>query len=498
MKEKALEVLKKLSENNYESYLVGGYPRDLILGRKTNDIDICTSATPKEILEIFDDVIVSDMQYGSVVIVYKGCKFDTTTFRKEIKYESNRKPVKIKYIKDIKKDLLRRDFTINTLCIDKDGNLLDILNIRSDLDNKLLKTVGNPRYRIKEDSLRILRCIRFATILDFDIEKKTKYFLTKYSYLLKSLSINRKKEELDKIFLSKNKERGRRLLLELNLTNALDLDKLATITMCTDLTGIWCQLEVDDIYPFTKVEKEQMSKLRELLKYDKIDNYLLYKYGLYLCTVYAEIKGIPRRKINTMYSKLPILTRRDINVTGEEISMILNKPPGKYIKDILDDIEVNILNSSISNDKEEITKYIKDKYKLLVGERTAEDIKITIGTVFPGSRDEKMEVRGRDLVTGLPHTITLTSDEVEEALRESVYTIIHAVKGILEQTPPELSADIIDKGIVLTGGGALVDGFAQILSQELKVPVFIAESPLTCVAEGTGILLDNLYMLERQ
>ena len=341
MKEKALEVLKKLSEHNYESYLVGGYPRDLILGRKTNDIDICTSATPKEILEIFDDVIVSDMQYGSVVIVYKGCKFDTTTFRKEIKYESNRKPVKIKYIKDIKKDLLRRDFTINTLCIDKDGNLLDILNIRSDLDNKLLKTVGNPRYRIKEDSLRILRCIRFATILDFDIEKKTKYFLTKYSYLLKSLSINRKK---------------------LNLTNALDLDKLATITMCTDLTGIWCQLEVDDIYPFTKVEKEQMSKLRELLKYDKIDNYLLYKYGLYLCTVYAEIKGIPRRKINTMYSKLPILTRRDINVTGEEISMILNKPPGKYIKDILDDIEVNILNSSISNDKEEITKYIKDKY----------------------------------------------------------------------------------------------------------------------------------------
>ena len=95
-------------------------------------------------------------------------------------------------------------------------------------------------------------------------------------------------------------------------------------------------------------------------------------------------------------------------------------------------------------------------------------------------------------------TLANVPDEVEEALRESVYTIIHAVKGILEQTPPELSADIIDKGIVLTGGGALVDGFAQILSQELKVPVFIAESPLTCVAEGTGILLDNLYMLERQ
>ena len=362
MKEKALEVLKILYDHGYESYVVGGYVRDIILKRKTNDIDICTSATPKEILEIFDNVIVSDMQYGSVVIAYKGYKFDTTTFRKEIKYEGNRKPVKIKYIKDIKKDLLRRDFTINTLCMDKDGNILDILNIRSDIDNKLLKTVGNPRYRIKEDSLRILRCIRFATILDFNIENKTKHFLTKYSYLLKNLSINRKKEELDKIFLSKNKERGRKLLLELNLTNALDLDKLATITMCTDLTGIWCQLEVDNIYPFTKVEKEQMTKLRELLKYDKIDNYLLYKYGLYLCTVYAEIKGISRKKLSTMYSNLPILTRKDINITGEEISIILNKNPGKYIKDILDDIELNILNNNINNDKEEITKYIKDKY----------------------------------------------------------------------------------------------------------------------------------------
>ena len=101
------------------------------------------------------------------------------------------------------------------------------------------------------------------------------------------------------------------------------------------------------------------------------------------------------------------------------------------------------------------------------------------------------------MVTGLHHTITLSSDEVEEALRESVYSIIHAAKGILEQTPPELSADIIDRGIVLTGGGSLVDGFNQILAQELKVPVFTAESPLTCVAEGTGILLDNIHKIDR-
>ena len=107
-----------------------------------------------------------------------------------------------------------------------------------------------------------------------------------------------------------------------------------------------------------------------------------------------------------------------------------------------------------------------------------------------------MEVRGRDLVTGLPHTITLTSEEVEEALRESAYVIVNTAKSVLEQTPPELSADIIDKGIVITGGGALLDGIDQLLSHELKVPVFVAESPLTCVVEGTGVLLENIPLLE--
>lgn len=189
--------------------------------------------------------------------------------------------------------------------------------------------------------------------------------------------------------------------------------------------------------------------------------------------------------------------------------MDISKPSGNMVIDIgggttdiailslggiVESASIRVAGNAFDND---IIKYIKDKYKLLVGERTAEDIKISIGTVYPGNKDEKMEVRGRDLVTGLPHTINLTSEEVEEALRESVYTIIHAVKGILEQTPPELSADIIDKGIVLTGGGSLVDGFNQILAQELKVPVFTAESPLTCVAEGTGILLDNIHMIEK-
>lgn len=161
---------------------------------------------------------------------------------------------------------------------------------------------------------------------------------------------------------------------------------------------------------------------------------------------------------------------------------------------IVNSASIKVAGNVFDND---IAKYIKDKYKLLIGDRTAEEIKLEIGTVFPKEKKEKMEVRGRDLVTGLPHTITITSDEVEEALRESVYIIVNTAKNVLEQTPPELSADIIDKGIVVTGGGALIKGFDELLAHELKVPVFVAESPLTCVAEGTGILLDNIHMIDK-
>lgn len=144
-----------------------------------------------------------------------------------------------------------------------------------------------------------------------------------------------------------------------------------------------------------------------------------------------------------------------------------------------------------------IIDYIKEKYKLLIGEKTAENIKITIGTVTKDKSKEKMKVKGRDLVGGLPKTITVTSDEIEEALQESIKKIISMIKVVLEQTPPELSADIIEKGVIITGGGALLKGLPELLHEELKVPVYKAEDPLSCVAEGTGIMLEKLYYIDK-
>jgi rod shape-determining protein MreB len=190
--------------------------------------------------------------------------------------------------------------------------------------------------------------------------------------------------------------------------------------------------------------------------------------------------------------------------------MDISKPGGNMVIDIgggTTDIAVLSLGGIVTSESikiagnvfdQDIIKYIKDKYKLLIGDRTAEDIKINIGTVYnENKKNEKMQVRGRDLVTGLPHMITISSKEIEEALRESIYIIIQKAKSVLEQTPPELSSDIINKGIIITGGGALIDGFDKLLSAELNVPVYVAESPLTCVAEGTGILLDHIDLLEK-
>ena len=157
--------------------------------------------------------------------------------------------------------------------------------------------------------------------------------------------------------------------------------------------------------------------------------------------------------------------------------------------DIVTSESIKVAGDVFDND---ILQYIKREYKLLIGERTAEQIKITIGTVWPQTRKESMEIRGRDMVTGLPRTIEINSDEIARALHESVSMIVQSAKNVLEKTPPELSADIIDRGVIITGGGALLHGIDQLLIEELKVPVFIAENPMDCVAIGTGIMLDNI------
>lgn len=146
---------------------------------------------------------------------------------------------------------------------------------------------------------------------------------------------------------------------------------------------------------------------------------------------------------------------------------------------------------------EAIVQYIKRKYNLTIGERTAEDVKIRIGSIYPQEKEESMEVKGRSLKTGLPETVEIVSDEIRGALSDTVRMIIEMVKSTLEQTPPELSADIIERGIVLAGGSSLLRGLDKLMSEETGLPVHVAEDPLTCVVKGTGKYLEELDRLAK-
>lgn len=146
---------------------------------------------------------------------------------------------------------------------------------------------------------------------------------------------------------------------------------------------------------------------------------------------------------------------------------------------------------------ESIVSFIKKEYSLLIGERTAEDIKINIGSADINSKVTKMQIRGRDMITGLPKTMEVGSDEIHEALREPVYNILEAIKSTLEKTPPELAADIMELGIMLTGGGALLEGIDRLIIGETGMPVHIADDPLDCVAIGTGKALDSIELIKK-
>lgn len=358
----ALKLLGEISDKGYQAYIVGGFVRDYILGIDSNDIDINTNATPQEVKEIFKDSCLPNEDYGSVTVIKKGIRFEITTFRKEMAYVDNRRPTEIQYIDDLYQDLLRRDFTINTLCMNKDGEIIDFLGGRSDIDNKIVRTVGKAKIRFEEDSLRILRAIRFATILDFKLDSETREAIISNRELLRNLSYYRKKEELDKIFASSRASDGINLLLDLGLDRYLDLDRLCDVTSTNSLIGVWSVLNVTDKYPFNSNERELIKTINECISLKNTDAMALYKYGLYANSVAAEIKGTNIKKVTEAYNNLVIQSKKDLNITSQDIMSLLNRKPGSYIKDIYRDIEREVLYKRLDNTKENISKYILDNY----------------------------------------------------------------------------------------------------------------------------------------
>lgn len=201
---KAKKVIYMLENKGYNAYIVGGCLRDILLGRKSQDIDITTDALPKEIIDVFKDsykVIETGVKYGTVTVIIEASPIEITTFRSEQDYLDGRRPENISFEKDIKADLSRRDFTVNAMAYnDKDG-LIDLFGGKRDLEDKIIRCVGNPRERFKEDKLRILRAVRFATTLEFKIEDETFEAIKEFSQDINEISIERINAELSKMLL---------------------------------------------------------------------------------------------------------------------------------------------------------------------------------------------------------------------------------------------------------------------------------------------------------
>lgn len=357
----SLKILNKIEEKGYKAYIVGGFVRDYILGIPSLDVDIATNATPKEIMKIFENSVLPNEEYGAVTLYVKNNRFEITTFRREIRYIENRKPVEIEYIDNLEEDLLRRDFRMNTLCMDKNGNIIDYLNGRDDIDNKLINTVGNSDFKFAQDSLRMLRAVRFATILDFKLSDDVKNSIKKNKKYLLTLSYDRKKQELDKIFSNKNSKYGIKLILELGLDKELELYNLRSINPDCDLISIWASLEVSDKYKFVNTEKSIINNIKEVVK-TSISNFSLYKYGLYINQEAADIIYQDRSLIAKMYENLPIKSRKEIKINSEEIMDLIGKKSGPIFKEIYNDLENKILTGKLENCNDKIKQYILAVY----------------------------------------------------------------------------------------------------------------------------------------
>jgi tRNA nucleotidyltransferase (CCA-adding enzyme) len=206
------QVLRTLNEKGYEAYWVGGCVRDELLERSVDDMDITTSASPEQVMELFADCIPTGLQHGTVTVRSGGFYFEVTTFRTESEYKDNRRPAAVQFVKDVKEDLQRRDFTMNALAMDRDGNIVDPFGGQSDIQDGWVRCVGSAAERFGEDALRMLRCVRFASVFDFKIAYNTWKGLVHQKDLLQHIAMERVRTEMVKMMAGPHPLRGLELL----------------------------------------------------------------------------------------------------------------------------------------------------------------------------------------------------------------------------------------------------------------------------------------------
>lgn len=346
------EIIDKITKEGFECYIVGGYVRDYLLGYNSKDIDICTNAKVEDLIKIFGESGKANKKYFSYHIKDGEYSYDITSYRKELEYKKN-KPVKLEYAKNLKADLLRRDFTINTFALDQDGKLIDLLNAMEDLENKTIKVVGNTNEKLLEDKTRIIRAIRFSCTLDFKLDDEIKSFLEKNGKVLNQIPKEYIKKELDKIFESNHYDKFFYLVKKYDLGKYLNI-KFDEIRDSYDKYGVWAQIETT--LPFSNEEKTIIAYISNIIKKGSISTNELVIYNDKITKNASYILGLDK-SINSLEEINKLHSVIEMNITPQEIAKYVEV---KYVKKVYKYIERKIMAGELSNDNKEIKDYIKN------------------------------------------------------------------------------------------------------------------------------------------
>ncbi len=257
------EILYKLINNGFDAYIVGGYVREYLLHKNNFDIDISTNAKPYEIDNILNHIGKINDKYYAYHFSDGLYNYDITTFRKELKYEKN-KPIKLEY-SNFKEDILRRDFTINAIAMDKDNNIIDIVGGINDLNNHIIRVIGSTYEKLNEDATRVLRALRFYTTLNFELDLEIINFINDNKNIFNNIPKEYIRQELDKIFSSKYVYRFFDFISKYNLFEYLHI-KYDRIDLNKNVYGLWAQIETD--LPFSKCEKDIIKSIKDVNNYE--------------------------------------------------------------------------------------------------------------------------------------------------------------------------------------------------------------------------------------
>jgi len=376
-------IICKLKEAGFVSYFVGGYVRDKLLEIESADIDITTSATPTEVIELFDNVKETGKKYGSVTVIEEELKYEVTTFRSDGTYLDNRRPDEVMFSKNIEDDLSRRDFTINAIIMDEEDNITDLFGSIEDLNNKIIKTINNPIDRFNEDSLRMLRAIRFVSKLGFDIEEETYEAMRKLPHLVKNISIERVMIELDKTLRGKYRNKALKYLINSGIDKEL-YGLSSGLNFISDIHAELYPLEVfiicfilediDDIWRFSNKDSRlirQVMDLHEVTKEDIFNKFIVYVNGLETCLLTNKINVVlgysdQEDLIRKIDKELPIKDVCDLKFKGQDIIWLTELRRKSWIGRIVDDLKYNVIMGTLPNDYDILKEYALEKVQELI------------------------------------------------------------------------------------------------------------------------------------